>query len=54
MLRILEQQDNLWRISKLQFINDLNTNYVIIAWVPALALVTSLLLFSLSWLLSIF
>ena len=51
---ILEQQDNLWRISKLQFINDLNTNYVIIAWVPALALVTSLLLFSLSWLLSIF
>ena len=51
---ILEKRDNLWHISKLQFINDLNTNYVIIAWVPALALTVSLLLFGLSWLLSIF
>lgn len=54
MTGILEKRDNLWHISKLQFINDLNTNYVIIAWVPALALTASLLLFGLSWLLSIF
>ncbi len=51
---VLEKRDNLWYISKLQFINDLNTNYVILAWVPALALMTSLLLFVLSRLLYIF
>jgi len=51
---ILEKRDNQWRISKLQFINDLNTNYVIIAWVPALALMVSLLLFGLFWLLAVF
>ena len=41
-------------ISKMQFINDLNTNYVILSWVPALALVASLLLFVFSWLIYIF
>lgn len=51
---ILEEKDNQWYISKLQFINNLNTNYVILAWVPALALIASLLLFVLSWLPSIF
>lgn len=51
---ILEENDNQWYISKLQFINNLNTNYVILAWVPALALIASLLLFVLSWLPSIF
>ncbi len=51
---VLEKRDNLWYISKLQFINDLNTNYVILAWVPALALMVSLLLFALSRLLYIF
>ena len=51
---ILEKQDDLWHISKLQFINNLNTNYVIIAWVPALALMASLLLFGLSLLQCIF
>lgn len=51
---ILEKQDDLWHISKLQFVNNLNTNYVIIAWVPALALMVSLLLFGLSWLPCIF
>lgn len=51
---ILEKRDNRWLISKLQFINNLNTNYVIIAWVPALALMASLLLFGLSWLPCIF
>lgn len=47
---VLEKRDKLWYISKLQFINDLNTNYVLLGWVPALALVASLLLFLLSWL----
>lgn len=51
---VLEKRDNQWYISKLQFINDLNTNYVILAWVPAFALMASLLLFALSWLLYIF
>ena len=51
---VLEKRDNLWYISKLQFINDLNTNYVILAWVPALALMASLLLFALSSLLYFF
>ena len=51
---VLEKRDNLWYISKIQFINDLNTNYVILAWVPALALMVSLLLFALSKLLYIF
>ena len=51
---ILEKRDNLWYISKLHFINDLNTNYVIIDWVLALALTASLLLFGISWLSSIF
>ncbi len=51
---VLEKRNNMWYISKLQFINDLNTNYVIIAWVPALALAASLVLFGLSWLPAIF
>ncbi len=51
---VLEKRDNLWYIGKLQFINDLNTNYVILAWVPALAVVASLLLFVISWLIYIF
>lgn len=50
---ILEERDGLWYISKLQFINNLNTAYVIGTWVAALALTASLLLFGLSWLLSI-
>ena len=48
---ILEEQDNLWYIRKLQFVNNLNSNYVIVAWIAALATVISLLLFGLSWLL---
>lgn len=50
---ILEERDGLWYISKLQFINNLNTAYVIGTWVAALVLAASLLLFGLSWLLSI-
>lgn len=50
---ILEERDGLWYISKLQFINNLNTAWVIGTWIAALVLVACLLLFGLSWLLSI-
>ena len=50
---ILEERDGLWYISKLQFINNLNTAWVIGTWVAALVLAACLLLFGLSWLLSI-
>ena len=48
---ILEEKDGLWFISKLQFVNNLNSNYLVVAWIPALAAAISLLLFGLSWLL---
>ena len=51
---VLEKRNKLWYISKMQFITDLNSNYVILSWVPALALVASLLLFVFSWLIYIF
>lgn len=51
---IMEKRDALWRISKLQFINDLNTNYIIFAWGVAIALTICLLLFGFSWLPVIF
>ena len=47
----LEEKDNLWYISKMQFVNNLNSNYLVVAWIPALAASISLLLFGLSWLL---
>ena len=47
---VLEERDGLWYISKLQFINNLNTAWVIGAWIAALALVTGLVLFGLFWL----
>ena len=47
---ILEERDGLWYISKLQFINNLNTAWVIGTWVAALALMCTLLLLGLSWL----
>ena len=50
---VLEERDGLWYISKLQFINNLNTAWVIGTWIAALVLVACLLLFGLSWLLSI-
>ena len=46
---ILEERDNLWYISKLQFVNNLNSNYLVVSWIPALAALISLLLFGLSW-----
>ena len=50
---ILEERDGLWYISKLQFINNLNTAWVIGTWVAALVLTACLLLFGFSLLLSI-
>ena len=50
---ILEERDGLWYISKLQFINNLNTAWVIGTWIAALVLVASLLLFGFALLLSI-
>ncbi|MBR2717882.1 MAG: hypothetical protein IKB78_01110 [Clostridia bacterium] len=44
---ILEERDGLWYISKLQFINNLNTAYVIGSWIAALALLACLLVFCL-------
>ncbi len=48
---ILEEKEGLWYISKLQFVNNLNSNYLVVAWIPALAALISLLLFGLSCLL---
>ena len=50
---ILEEKDGLWYISKLQFVNNLNSNYLVVAWIPALAALISLLLFGASCLLPI-
>ena len=44
----LEEKDGLWYISKMQFVNHLNSNYLVVAWIPALAAAVSLLLFGLS------
>lgn len=44
---ILEERKGLWYISKLQFINNLNTAYVIGSWIAALAMMAGLLVFCL-------
>lgn len=44
---ILEEREGLWYVSKLQFINNLNTAYVIGSWIAALALLPCLLVFCL-------
>ena len=48
---VLEEQNDRWYISKIQFIHNLNFGYAIAAWVPALALTVSLVLFGVSCLL---
>ena len=48
---ILEEKDGLWYISKLQFVNNLNSNYMVVAWIPAMAAFICLLLYGLSRLL---
>ena len=50
---ILEEKDGQWYISKLQFINNLNTAYVIGAWIAALVMTASLLLLGLLWVIAI-
>ncbi|MBE5794775.1 MAG: hypothetical protein E7323_08885 [Clostridiales bacterium] len=45
---MLVEQDGLWKISKLQFVNAVDSNYLIVAWIPALALAASLMLLGLS------
>ena len=49
---ILEEREGLWYISKLQFINNLNTAYVICAWIAALVMTASLLLLGLLWMMA--
>jgi len=44
---ILEEREGMWYISKLQFINNRNTAYVIGSWIAALALLACLLVFCL-------
>lgn len=44
---ILEEREGMWYISKLQFINNLNTAYVIGSWIAALMLLACLLVFCL-------
>ena len=51
---ILEERDGLWYISKLQFINNLNSACVLALWIGTFALAASLLLLGLSWLPSLF
>ena len=48
---VLEERDGLWRIGKIQFVNELEDSYMIISWVVSLALMICLLLFGLSWIL---
>ena len=45
MTGVLMKRDDKWLISKLQFINDFNTNYIIFAWGTSIALVISMLIF---------
>lgn len=53
MTGVLEERDGLWRIGKMQFVNELEDSYMIISWVVSLALIVCLLLFGFSWILHI-
>lgn len=48
---VMEEREGRWYISKMQFINNLNTAYLLVSWVPALGLVASLALLALGALL---
>ena len=48
---ILEEKDGLWYISKMQFVNNVNSNYLVVAWIPAMAAFICLVLYGLSRLL---
>jgi len=46
---VLEEKDELWYISKIQFVNELEGSYLIISWAVSLLMVVSLLLFGITW-----
>ncbi len=46
---VLEERDGLWRIAKIQFVNELEDSYIIISWGVLFILLVCLLLFGLSW-----
>ena len=50
---VLRKRDDKWLISKLQFINDFNTNYIIFAWGTSIALVISMLIFGVTCMMNI-
>lgn len=50
---VLRKIDDKWLISKLQFINDFNTNYIIFAWGTSIALIVSMLLWSVTCVMNI-
>lgn len=50
---VLRKIDDKWLISKLQFINDFNTNYIIFAWGTSIALIVSMLLWGVTCVMNI-
>ena len=50
---VLRKRDDKWLISKLQFINDFNTNYIIFAWGTSIALIVSMLLWGVTCVMNI-
>lgn len=50
---VLRKREDKWLISKLQFINDFNTNYIIFAWGTSIALVISMLIFCVTCMMNI-
>lgn len=42
---VLVEKDEKWYISKLQFVNEFNTNYIIFAWGSSIALIISIVMF---------
>lgn len=50
---ILRKKDDKWFISKLQFINDFNTNYIIFSWVVSIALIICMLILGITFLFNV-
>lgn len=50
---ILRKKDDKWLISKLQFINDFNTNYIIFSWGVSIGLIICMLILSITYLFNI-
>lgn len=47
MTGIVREKDEKWYISKLQFMNDFNTNYIIFAWGVSMVLIVSMVILGL-------